>query len=334
MKLAGAITFIIIRKVNMSENKYCFKIAAAQATPVFLNRDATVEKAVRLISEAEKNGAKLIVFPEAFIAGYPDWTWVVPNSKAAILNELYAELLENAVTVPGKSTERLCRAARDAGIIVAIGLNERNAEASNASLYNTLLFIDEQGRIMGKHRKLLPTGGERLIWAQGDGSTLHVFDTSFGKLGGLICWENYMPLARQVMYDRGTQILAAPTWDKSDNWLLSMRHIAREGGMFVVNCCMSIRMEDIPEHYEFKKFYPGGREWINTGNSCVINPKGEMIAGPLEGEEGILYADIDFRLISSAKRMFDVAGHYARPDVFTLKVNQRNGTESETSLLP
>ncbi|MFQ5583088.1 MAG: nitrilase-related carbon-nitrogen hydrolase, partial [Calditrichia bacterium] len=178
----------------------------------------------------------------------------------------------------------------------------------------------DNGEIIGKHRKLVPTGGERLVWAQGDGSTMHVFDTSIGKLGGLICWENFMPLARQFMYDNGVQIYSAPTWDKSPNWQISMRHIAREGGMFLVSCCMAIRVDDLPDRYEFKKLYPEDREWINAGNSCIINPRGEIISGPLEGREGIIYADIDLTLIPAAKRMFDAAGHYSRPDVFKLKI--------------
>lgn len=306
----------------MNQNQNNFKIAAAQAAPVFLNRTKTVEKACELIAQAGRNGAKLIVFPEVFISGYPDWVWVVANSQGAVLNELYVELIENAVTIPDGTTKKLCQAAKDAKIYVAIGMHERNAEASNGSLYNTLLFIDDHGKIMGKHRKLLPTGGERLIWAQGDGDTLNVFDTAIGKLGGLICWENYMPLARQAMYAAGTQILLAPTWDKSENWLLSMRHIAREGGMFVISCCMALRMDDLPDRFEFKKLYPEGREWINTGNSCIINPKGEFIAGPVASKEEIIYADIDLKLISAAKRMFDVAGHYARPDVFKFRVNR------------
>ncbi len=310
----------------MNHNRSVFKIAAAQATPVFLNREATVEKACELIGQAGKEGAKLVLFPEVFITGYPDWVWVVRNSEGAVLNELYAALLENAVSIPGESTKRLCRAAKEAGIAVAMGMHERNTEASAASLYNTLLFINAEGQILGKHRKLIPTGGERLIWAQGDGSTLHVFDTPFARLGGLICWENYMPLARQAMYDRGAQILCAPTWDQSDNWLLSMRHIAREGGMFVVSCCMALRTEDIPDRYEFKKRYPDGREWVNTGRSCIIDPRGEVIAGPVEGREEIIYAEIDLGHIAAAKRMFDVAGHYARPDVFSFQVNRGNGS--------
>jgi len=306
----------------MIQNENVYKIAAAQAAPVFLNREATVEKACELIAKAGTDGAKLIVFPEVFIAGYPDWVWLVPNGKAAMLNALYTELIENSVAIPDEATKKLCQAAKNAQIHVVIGMHERNSEASNASLYNTLLFIDDKGEIMGKHRKLVPTGGERLVWAQGDGSTLNVFDTALGKLGGLICWENYMPLARNAMYGWGTQILAAPTWDKSENWLSSLRHIAREGGMFVVGCCMAVRMDDIPGKYEFKKLYPEGREWINTGNSCIVNPKGDFIAGPVEMKEEIIYADIDLQIISASKRMFDAAGHYARPDVFKFQVNR------------
>jgi nitrilase len=298
------------------------KVGAAQATPVYLNKAATVVKACDIIAEAGQNGAKLVVFPEAFIPGYPDWTWVIPNSRGAVLNELYRELMQNSVSIPDESTDKLCKAAKDANIYVVIGMHERNAEASNSSLYNTILFIDTRGKIMGRHRKLMPTGGERLIWAQGDGSTLNVFDTPFAKLGGLICWENYMPLARNAMYAGGTQLLVAPTWDKSDDWLISLKHIAREGGMYVISSCMVLRMDDIPDRYEFKKGYPEGREWINVGKSCIIDPKGKVIAGPLEMKEEIIYAEVDLNLVIEAKRMFDATGHYARPDVFKFSVNR------------
>jgi len=185
-----------------------------------------------------------------------------------------------------------------------------------------LLYIGSDGRILGRHRKLIPTGGERLIWASGDGSMLNAFHTSVGKLGGLICWENYMPLARQAMYDQGVQIHAVPTWDSSEGWLQSLRHIAREGGMFVIGCCTALRMNDIPDSYEFKKLYPEGKEWINPGNSCIIDPQGNFMAGPLKAREEILYAGIDYKQIAAAKRMFDAAGHYARPDVFNFSVNR------------
>ena len=296
------------------------KIAAAQISPVFLNKEKTVEKACLAIKEAGENGAKVIVFPEAFISGYPDWVWLIPNSKGAELNQLYAKLVQNAVSVPENSTDSLCKAAKEAGVFVVIGMHERNTETSGNSLYNTLLFIDEKGEIAGKHRKLIPTGGERLIWAQGDGSTFKSYDTSAGKIAGLICWENYMPLARNAVYETGAQILAAPTWDKSTNWQRSMQHIAREAGMFVVSVCMPLSMNDIPEDLDFKKRYPEGHEWINPGNSCIICPMGNVMEGPLEGEEGILYADIDLNVVTEAKRMFDVVGHYSRPDVFNFSL--------------
>lgn len=297
------------------------KIAAAQLSPIFLNKEKTVEKACNAIYEASKKGAKLIVFPEAFISGYPDWVWLIPNSKSADLNQLYLKLVENAVSVPDNSTLKLCKAAKDASINVVMGMHEKNTETSNASLYNSLLFISDKGKIIGKHRKLIPTGGERLIWAQGgDGSSLKTYNTSVGKLGGLICWETFMPLARNALYENGIQILANPTWDKSENWLISMQHIAREGGLFIISTCQALKMDDIPDEYGFKKLYPEGREWVNVGNSCIINPQGKIISGPLEAKEGILYADIDLNEIISAKRMFDVVGHYARPDVFKFKV--------------
>lgn len=296
------------------------KIANAQLSPVFLNKEKTVEKACQAILEAGRQGAKLIVFPEAFISGYPDWVWLIPNSKGADLNELYAELVDNAVSVPDDATTKLCKAAKTAGINVVMGMHERNSETSNASLFNSLLFIDDKGIIVGKHRKLIPTGGERLIWSQGDGSTIRCYDTSVGKVAGLICWENFMPLARNAIYECGTQILAAPTWDKSPNWAQSMQHTAREGGLFVVSSCMVLHMDDIPDTYDFKKLYPEGRKWINVGNSSIIGPNGQFLAGPLEGEEGILYADIDLKQIIKAKRMFDAVGHYARPDVFLFQL--------------
>ena len=292
------------------------KVAAAQLSPVFLNKEKTVRKACDAIAEAGRNGAKLIVFPEAFISGYPDWVWLIPNSGSKALNELYLKLVENAVSIPDETTKKLCKAAKEAGINVVMGMNERNSETSNASLFNSLLFINDEGLVLGKHRKLIPTGGERLIWSQGDGSTLASYETNAGRLGGLICWENFMPLARNAIYELGTQILAAPTWDKSANWLISMQHIAREGGLFVISTCMPLRTKDIPDALDFKHLYPEGRDWINTGNSAIIAPNGKILAGPLEADETILYADIDLDDIIKAKRMFDVVGHYSRPDVF------------------
>ncbi len=297
-----------------------FKVGAVQATPVFLNRDATVDKACALIAQAAGHGAGLVAFPEAFVPAYPDWVWAVPPADSKTLYELYGELLANTVTIPSAATEKLCRAARSAKTYVVIGVNERNSEASGGSIYNTLLYISPDGRILGKHRKLVPTGAERLVWAQGDGSTLEVYDTPFGKLGGLICWENYMPLARYAMYAWGVQVYVAATWDHGETWLATLRHIAKEGRMYVIGVCMPMRTSDIPDRYEFKRYY-GGRDWINTGDSAIAGPDGAFIAGPLSEREEIVYADLDLQRLASSKWMLDVAGHYARPDVFELIVH-------------
>jgi nitrilase len=168
---------------------------------------------------------------------------------------------------------------------------------------------------------LIPTGGERLIWGHGDGRDIKAIAASFGTIGSLICWENYMPLARQALYDQGMEILAAPTWDKSDHWIQSMQHIAREGGTYVISCCMGLRLDDIPDETGFREFYPGDRDWINTGRSCIISPRGKILAGPVEEREEIIFAEFDRAEIAASKRLFDVAGHYSRPDVFHFTVN-------------
>jgi nitrilase len=300
-----------------------FKIAAVQATPVFLDRDATLARALELITEAGRGGARLVVFPEAFIPTYPDWVWRIPPSQHRMLADTYAELLEQSVEIPGPATDSLCEAARQAGVYVVMGVNERNAQASNASLYNTLLYIGPEGNLMGKHQKLVPTAPERMVWAQGDGSTLEVYDTPLGKLSGLICWENYMPLARYALYAWGTQIYLAPTWDSGEPWLSTLRHIAKEGRVYVVGCAIAMRKEDISDRFEFKsKHYSEVGEWINKGGSAIVSPDGKTIAGPLNEEEGIIYAEIDPKQMRGPKWNLDVAGHYARPDVFRLTVNQ------------
>jgi nitrilase len=300
-----------------------FTVAAVQAAPVFLDRAATLEKACDLIAQAGREGARLVAFTESFIPAYPDWVWALPAGEERLHSELFAELLANAVDVPGPETDRLGQAARQAGVHVVMGVNERNREASGASLYNTLLFLDAQGDLLGKHRKLVPTAGERLVWAQGDGSTLQVFDTPLGRLGGLICWENYMPLARYALYAWGVQIYVAATWDRGEVWLATLRHIAREGGAVVIGAGMALRMDDIPGRFEFKRFYQDPGEWINTGDSAILGPDGEFLAGPLREQEGILLAEVDPVRLRGSKWMLDVAGHYGRPDVFQLTVRRQ-----------
>jgi len=304
-----------------------FTVAAAQIAPIFMDREATIDKACETMAEAAGKGAKIIVFPEALVPCYPDWVWVVPPGiRADILRDMYGELLDQSVTIPSPATDKLCRAAKANGVYVVIGINERNVEASGGSLYNTLLYIDDQGVIMGKHRKLVPTVAERLVWTPGDGSTLEVYDTPYGKLGGLICWENFMPLARYAMYAQGVQIYVAPTWDSSDGWVPTLQFIAREGRCVVIGCCIAMQRSAIPDRYEFKKLYPPAENsddaWVNVGDSAIVAAYGPVLAGPALCEEKIIYAEIDPASQRIAKFTMDTAGHYARPDVFQLTVNR------------
>lgn len=308
-----------------------FKAAAVQASPVFLDKKRTVEKACHFIGEASKKAVKLVVFPESYIPCYPDWVWVVPSGSGSMHSELYSEFVENSVTIPDDSVNKLCRAAKKAKVNVVMGLSERNSESSNSSLYNTLLYIDSDGKILGKHRKLVPTGGERLVWAMGNGSTLEAYDTDIGKIGGLICWENYMLLARNAMYSYGTQIYVAPTWDKGESWLTALKHIANEGGLFVIGCCMVLHKKEIPEKYKFRNLYAPEKDWISTGESVIVNPAGKIIAGPLSKEEGILIAEIDLSAILKSKWQLDTSGHYSRPDVFKFAINKNPNPNIESS---
>jgi nitrilase len=297
-----------------------FIVAAAQISPAFLDRDATVERACETIAEASARGARLVVFPEAFVPGYPLWVWAIAAGQTPALRALYAELLDQAVTVPSPAVDRLCAAAKSAGVFVAVGINERNAEASGTSLYNSLLFIGADGEILGCHRKLVPTAGERLVHAQGDGSTLIVHDTALGRLAGLICWENYMPLARQALYEGGVQLWVAPTWDRGEPWLSTVRHIAKEGRVYVVSCCSAMRPDDIPDRFSFKAAVTvSANGWINPGDSAIVDPDGKVLAGPMHEERGLLYAEVDPQRITGPRWQLDVAGHYARPDVLALE---------------
>lgn len=296
-----------------------FLVAAMQVSPAFLDRDATVDRACQAIADAASQGARLIVFPEAYVPGYPMWVWHIAAGRTQDLRALYAELLDQSVTIPSAAVTQLCEAARDAGVHVAIGINERNAEASGTSLYNSLLFIGSDGRILGVHRKLVPTAGERLIHAQGDGSSLTAYDTALGRIGGLICWENYMPLARQALYDCGVHIYVAPTWDRGEPWLSTLRHIAKEGRVYVIGCCSAMRPDDLPDRFAFKASVPvSASGWINPGDSVIVDPDGKVLAGPMHDEQGMLLAEVDPQRIVGPRWQLDVAGHYSRPDVLEL----------------
>ncbi len=292
------------------------KIAAVQAGPVFLDRDATVDKVAQLTKEASTNGAALVAFPEAFVPTYPDWVW---RTTPWADGEWYARFDDQSVDVPGPACDALGASARENSVVLAVCVNERDG----GTIYNTLLYFAPSGELLGKHRKLMPTGGERLAWGQGDGSTLPVFDTPFGRLGGLICWENYMPLARAAMYESRVDVYLAPTWDNSDVWVASMRHIAKEGRCYVVGVNSCIRGSDVPADIPGRDdIYGGDDDWASRGNTVIVDPYGEILAGPISEEEGIIYADVDLDKVRQSRRQFDVVGHYARPDVFELRVNR------------
>jgi nitrilase len=291
-------------------------IAAVQAAPVFCDRDATVDKVARLAKEAAGNGAELVVFPEAFVPTYPDFVWrTTPWADRA----WYARWADQAVDVPGPACDALGAVAAELGTYLAVGVNERDG----GTIYNTLLYFGADGALLAKHRKLMPTGGERLVWGQGDGSTLAVVDTPFGRVGGLICWENYMPLARAALYEQRVDVWLAPTWDNSDVWVPTMRHVAKEGRCYVVGVNSCLRGSDVPASIPGRDaIYGGDDDWMSRGNTVIVDPTGAVLAGPLSEAEGILYADVDLEQVRLARREFDVVGHYARPDVFRLEVRR------------
>ena len=301
------------------------KVAVVQAAPLLFDREATVAKACRLIDEAAHEGAQLVLFPEAFIPAYPRGLsfGTVVGSRSPQGRLTWQRYWANAVDVPGPATETLGKAAREAGIFLAMGIIERDSQFSRGTLYCTLLYFGPDGRLLGKHRKLKPTAAERLIWGEGDGSTLTVLDTELGRVGGLICWENYMPLARMAMYGKGVELYLAPTADQRDSWQATLRHIALEGRCFVLGCNQFVTKEMYPQDLEGLEDLAGQPQILCRGGSAIISPLGDVLAGPLYDEEGILYADLDLAEVARGKLDFDVVGHYARPDVFQLAINEQ-----------
>lgn len=298
-------------------------VAVVQDAPVLVDWRATVDKTARLIAEAGALGARLVLFPEAFITGYPRGLafGCTVGNRTAEGRRLWQEYWDNAIEVPGPATEQLGAAARGARVHLAIGVIERDTSFSRGTLFCTVLFFDDDGRLLGLHRKLRPTGSERLIWGEGDGSTMPVFDTPVGRIGTLICWENYMPLARMAMYAKGVELLLAPTADGRDIWHATIRHIAYEGRCFVLSCNQFVTRSMYPSRWLGLPELAGAPEIITPGRSAIVGPMGEILAGPLEGKAGILTAEIDLDDIRRGKFDFDVTGHYMRPDVFRLAVN-------------
>lgn len=297
------------------------RAAVVQAAPVFLDREKTVEKACGLIEEAGRNGAQLVVFPETWVPGYPVWAgatarWNYPPSK-----KVFTRLFHNSVEIPGPDTRALGEAARHAGTFVAMGINERTPDTG--TLYNTILYLHKDGSVLGRHRKLVPTYHERMIWGMGDGSTLQVFDTEIGRLGGLICWEHWMPLARYALYSQGLQ-LHASLWPSGGETLhLACRAMAHEGRVFVLAACSYLTKEHLPADFELRPEMEALPPVLSRGGSAIIGPDGKYLSGPVFDEETILYADLDMDRIVEEKHYLDVVGHYARPDVLRLLVDRR-----------
>lgn len=300
------------------------KLAVIQRTPAFLDKSKCIESAVEAIHEAAANGAKVVVFTEAFIPGYPSWIWRLrPRGDWALSEELYNRLLSNAVNVESGDLSPLYEAAQKNAVTVICGIEERDHRLSQATIYNTAIVIGPEGKLLNKHRKLMPTNPERMVWGFGDASGLKVVDTPAGRIGTLLCWENYMPLARYAIYSQGVEIYIAPTYDSGDNWVGTMQHIAREGRCWVVGCGNLMHTRDLPDDLPEKAMMFPDDEWVNPGDSVVVSPDGEIAAGPLHEEAGILYCDVDLQKVGRAKRTLDVVGHYSRPDIFTLHVNTR-----------
>jgi nitrilase len=301
------------------------KVAVVQSPPVLLQRAATLAQMTTAIAEAAGQGAGLIVFPEAYLPGYPSWVWrLKPGADMALAGELHARLRAQAIDLARGDLIPLSEAAAAHHVTVVTGMNEIDSEFSGTTLFNTVVVIGAEGRLLNRHRKLMPTNPERMIWGRGDGSGLTVADTPAGRLGTLLCWENYMPLARYALYAQNLEVLVAPTWDCGDEWVATMRHIAREGGCFVIGVGTAIQARDVPAEFpERDRVFPDPDDWLCDGDAVVVKPFGRIAAGPLHREKGMLFAEIDPELAHRSRRSLDVTGHYARPDIFRLTVNRQ-----------
>ncbi len=300
------------------------KTAVIQEPPVYLDLEKSLERAVELIARAAADGHGLVVFPEAWLPGYPTFVWrLSPGADMGKTDALYARLLANAVDRGKGGLAPVQEAARAHGVVVVMGYQEVDSTRTASTLFNSCAIIDADGRIANTHRKLMPTNPERMVWGFGDGTGLRVVDTAVGRIGALICWENYMPLARFALYAQNIDIYVAPTWDSGETWLATMQHIARESGCWVIGCATAMEAADIPPDVPFRdRLFPDAAEWINPGDAVIYKPFGGVLAGPMRREKGVLSATLDISAVRAARRKFDVAGHYARPDVLKLVVNR------------
>ncbi len=298
------------------------RAAVIQAGSVVMDREATTEKALHLIGEAARRGAQLVLLPEAFIPAYPRGLSLGSKigSRSPQGRQDFLRYWENSVPIPSHTTRELSRAARESGVYLCAGIVERDAEHGGGTLYCTIVYFGPDGSYLGKHRKLKPTASERLIWGEGDGSTLTAIDTPFGRVGGLICWENYMPLARTAMYMKGVHIYLAPTADQRQRWQATIQHIALEGRCFVLSCNQYLTKSMYPEDLSCYHELQDESEVLSRGGSAIVGPDGEYIAGPVWDREEIIVADLNLDAVPASRFDFDVVGHYARPDVFEFRV--------------
>jgi nitrilase len=304
------------------------KVACVQAEPAILDRDATLDRLEQLAGEAAGNGAELVVFPETFVPVYPSSRWA--KAFAGWQNDgakhVFAQIAQNSIAVGSPSERRIGAAARELGVWLVTGVNEVESERPG-TIYNSLLYHSPAGELVLHHRKLVPTNHERLVWGQGDGRGLHAVETGFGRIGGLICWENYMPLARFALYESGVEIYIAPTADDGDNWQATLVHIARESRAYVISPCHFQRASSYPDDFPLALELEGAG-LLGRGGSAILAPDGSYLAGPLYDEEGILYAELDPSTLLAERQRFDPVGHYNRPDVLQLTVRGDDATPS------
>lgn len=306
-----------------------YRAAAVQTAPVWFNVDATIDKAVDIIREAARNGARLIAFPETWVPGYPAHIYGSAGWDHKESKEVHRELMNNSVTVPGPHIEKLCKVARECQAMIVIGVNERDDRYSRGTLFNSIVYISEMGEVLGVHRKLIPTHAERIIWGSGDGSDLKVFDTSLGRIGGLICWEHWMPLTRFAMHAKAEQVHIATWPEVPDIHHLASRHYAFEGRCFVICVGSFLTLDHVPTTFARREAlfaagdFGGGEDVILPGGSGIIGPDGQWIVGPVSGKEEIIYGEIDLDRIAEEQMAFDSTGHYNRPDIFQVTVDER-----------
>jgi nitrilase len=296
------------------------KVACVQAEPVVLDRERTLDRLEELAAEAARNGAELVVFPETYVPAYPSsrWAKAFAGWQDERAKQTFARLASNSVAVGEPSERRIAAAAKELGVWIVTGVNEVEAERPG-TIYNALLYHSPAGELVLHHRKLVPTNHERLVWGQGDGRGLHTVATPFGRLGGLICWENYMPLARFALYESGVELYIASTADDGDAWQSTLVHIARESRAYVISPCHFQRASSYPDDFPLGDELVGD-ELVGRGGSAILAPDGSYLAGPAYGDETILYADLDPSALLAERQRFDAVGHYNRPDVLDFRL--------------